>query len=84
MRIRISPSRAHSRASEEIEVGSVVIYRAPGDLRAIACRVTRREGGAVYLVPCERPDVGWVQLDGIVPSAKLEERPLTEKVSEKN
>ncbi len=75
---------AHTRASEEIEVGSVVIYRAPGDLRAIACRVTRREGGAVYLVPCERPDVGWVQLDGIVPSAKLEERPLTEKVSEKN
>jgi hypothetical protein len=77
-------SRAHSRPSEEIEVGSVVIYRAPGDLRAIACRVTRREGGAVYLVPCERPDVGWVQLDGIVPSPKHEDRALAEKVSEKN
>jgi hypothetical protein len=72
------------RTSEEIEVGSVVIYRAPGDLRAIACRVTRQEDGAVYLVPCERPDIGWVQLDGVAPMAKHEERPLSEKVSEQN
>jgi hypothetical protein len=77
--------RAQARTAENIEVGSVVIYRAPGDLRAIACRVTQREGGAVYLVPCERPDVGWVQIDGIVPAEGRDARAPTEKVtSEQN
>src|SRR5690606_38242920 len=28
--------------ADEIDVGSIVIYRPPGDLRAIACRVTKR------------------------------------------
>jgi hypothetical protein len=73
--------RARAGIAEDIEVGSVVIYRAPGDLRAIACRVTRREGGAVYLVPCERPDVGWVQIDGIVPTARHDDRALPEKAT---
>ncbi|WP_210483368.1 hypothetical protein [Microvirga antarctica] len=68
-----------SRTAEELVVGSVVIYRPPGDLRAIACRVAKREGGSVYLVPCERPDVGWVQIDGIIPSPAREDREQDEK-----
>jgi hypothetical protein len=74
------PGVIPSRTGEEIEVGSIVIYRPPGDLRAIACRVEKREGEAVYLVPCERPDVGWVQLDGMVSSASREERLRGEEV----
>lgn len=70
-----------SRSAENIAVGSVVIYRPPGDLRAIACRVAKREGGSVYLVPCERPDIGWVQIDGIIPSGNREERALGENAT---
>ncbi|KAB0268155.1 hypothetical protein [Microvirga brassicacearum] len=69
------------RTAEEIQVGSIVIYRPPGDLRAIACRVTKREGTAVYLVPCERADIGWVEINGIVPSAGHGERVEGEKAN---
>jgi hypothetical protein len=45
------------------ELGSIVVYRPPGEQRAISCRVTRAEGGRVYLVPLPRPDIGWVSVD---------------------
>jgi hypothetical protein len=53
--------------SDKLEVGAVVVYRPPGDQRAISCQVTQIEGGRVYLVPCPRPDVGWVTIDSAAP-----------------
>jgi hypothetical protein len=51
----------------KLEVGRIVVYRPPGDQRAIECQVTQIEDGRVYLVPCPRPDVGWVAIDSAVP-----------------
>jgi hypothetical protein len=53
--------------SDKLEVGAVVVYRPPGDQRAISCQVTQIEDGRVYLVPCPRPDVGWVAIDSAAP-----------------
>jgi hypothetical protein len=50
-----------------LQVGATVVYRPPGDKRAIACRIEQLEGGRAYLVPCSRPDVGWVSLDTLSP-----------------
>jgi hypothetical protein len=50
-----------------LQVGAVVIYRPPGDKRAIPCRVERMETGRAYLVPCPIPDVGWVDLETLQP-----------------
>lgn len=52
---------------ERIQVGTIVVYRPPGDQRAITCRIDRLEQGRAYLVPCARPDVGWVSLDNLQP-----------------
>jgi hypothetical protein len=52
---------------ERIQVGSIVVYRPPGDQRAITCRIDQLEQGRAYLVPCSRPDVGWVSLDNLHP-----------------
>jgi hypothetical protein len=52
---------------EPIQVGSIVVYRPPGDQRAITCRIDQLEQGRAYLVPCARPDVGWVSLDNLQP-----------------
>jgi hypothetical protein len=52
--------------SDKLEIGATVVYRPPGDQRAFPCRVTQVEDGRVYLVPCPRPDVGWVALDSAV------------------
>jgi hypothetical protein len=49
--------------SGKLEVGTVVIYRPPGDQRAIPCQVKQVRDGQVYLVPCPRPNVGWVDVD---------------------
>ena len=53
--------------SDKLEVGAIVVYRPPGDLRAISCQVTQIEDGRAYLVPCPRPDVGWVAIENAVP-----------------
>jgi hypothetical protein len=55
---------------DKLEVGAIVVYRPPGDLRAISCQVTHIEDGRAYLVPVPRPDVGWVAIDGAVPVAE--------------
>jgi hypothetical protein len=59
-----------SQASEPgdyLQVGAVVVYRPPGDRRAMPCRITRMEAGQAYLVPCPEPDIGWVSLEHLVP-----------------
>jgi hypothetical protein len=62
---------------EDLRVGAVVIYRPPGDKRALACRVEKLEKGRVYLVPCPMPDVGWVDLDTLRP---LSNAPTSDEV----
>jgi hypothetical protein len=54
-------------SSDQIQVGAIVVYRPPGDQRAISCRIEKLEDGNAYLVPCARPDVGWVSIDSLLP-----------------
>jgi hypothetical protein len=58
---------AAPRHPDTIEVGATVVYRPPGDQRAITCRIERIEEGRAYLVPVPRPDIGWVSLDNLHP-----------------
>ncbi|GEO18633.1 hypothetical protein MAE02_63290 [Microvirga aerophila] len=65
-----SPGTTTSQASEPgdcLQVGAVVVYRHPGDRRAIPCQITRMEEGRAYLVPCAQSDIGWVSLEHLVP-----------------
>jgi len=48
-----------------LQVGATVVYRPPGDQRAVPCRVEKLEEGRAYLVPCQKPDFGWVPLDSV-------------------
>ncbi len=57
-----------SAPGDQLEVGAIVVYRPPGDQRAIPCRVEKLDEGRAYLVPCPRPDVGWVAVDSLVPA----------------
>jgi hypothetical protein len=63
----LHPEGAQKGPDERIQVGSIVVYRPPGDQRAITCRIDQLEQGRAYLVPCSRPDVGWVSLDNLQP-----------------
>ncbi len=55
------------QAPDTLQIGSIVVYRPPGDRRAVACRVEKLEEGRAYLVPCTKPDIGWVGLDPLQP-----------------
>jgi hypothetical protein len=44
-----------------------VVYRPPGDQREVTCRIEKMEEGRAYLVPCTKPDFGWVSLDDLTP-----------------
>jgi hypothetical protein len=59
--------RSNPGNPDQIQVGATVVYRPPGDQRAIACRIERLENGRAYLVPAPRPDIGWVALDSFDP-----------------
>jgi hypothetical protein len=58
---------ASSGHPDTIQAGAIVVYRPPGDQRAITCRIERIEAGRAYLVPVPRPDIGWVLLDSLQP-----------------
>ncbi|MBJ6125513.1 hypothetical protein [Microvirga splendida] len=58
---------APSEHPDRIQAGSIVVYRPPGDQRAITCRIERVEEGRAYLAPVPRPDIGWVSLDNLQP-----------------
>jgi hypothetical protein len=64
----IKPGRRHLQATldrashEEVVVGSLILYRPPGDKRTYPCRVQRVEGSRVYLVPEIPTCTGWVDL----------------------
>ena len=57
----------HAGEPDKIAVGAIVVYRPPGEQRAVTCRIERIESGRAYLVPAARPDVGWVSLDSLNP-----------------
>jgi hypothetical protein len=54
---------------EEVSVGSLVLFRPPGDKRTYPCRIERVEGSRVYLVPELPTCTGWVDLDNLPFSA---------------
>jgi hypothetical protein len=54
-----------SDPGDRLEVGAVVVYRPPGDQRAVTCRIDKMDEGRAYLVPCPRPDFGWVSLEDL-------------------
>ncbi|QRM32424.1 hypothetical protein [Microvirga sp. VF16] len=47
---------------EKVAVGSMVLYRPPGDKRAYPCRVQRTDGSRVFLVPEIPTCTGWVDI----------------------
>lgn len=53
----------------ELRVGAIVVYRPANDKRAISCKIEKLEGGRAYLIPCPLPDVGWVDVDGLIGAA---------------
>jgi hypothetical protein len=63
----LKPGHLITGDTDRIHVGATVVYRPPGDQRAISCRIERLEGGRAYLVPSPRPDIGWVALDSFDP-----------------
>ena len=56
---------ARTFASDQIRVGSTVVYRPPGERRAYTCRVEKIDGRQAYLVPDIKVSSGWVSLDDL-------------------
>jgi hypothetical protein len=54
-------------ADAGLQVGTIVVFRPPGDRRAVTCRIEKLEEGRAYLVPCPKPDIGWTSLDNLQP-----------------
>ena len=48
--------------SETLKPGDIVVYRPPGEKRAVTCTVEKLEEGRAYLVPCPLPTIGWIDL----------------------
>jgi hypothetical protein len=62
--IENSPYEPSSGALSEhsIQVGSIVLYRPPGDRRAYPCRVNMVEGSRVHLMPDIKACTGWIDV----------------------
>lgn len=48
-------------------VGAAVVYRPPGEKRAITCLIEKMERGRAYLVPASQ-EIGWVPTHTLSPS----------------
>jgi hypothetical protein len=48
--------------NDAVSVGSLVLYRPPGDKRTYPCRVDKLDGSRAYLVPELPTCTGWVDL----------------------
>jgi hypothetical protein len=55
--------------SDDVSVGSLVLYRPPGDQRTYQCRVEKLDGKCAYLVPEFPACTGWVDLTSLSSSA---------------
>jgi hypothetical protein len=62
-----APQQSKPSADPSLQVGTIVVFRPPGERRAITCRIERLEEGRAYLVPCPKPDIGWTSLDNLEP-----------------
>ncbi|WP_230532813.1 hypothetical protein [Microvirga roseola] len=51
---------------DQLYVGATVVYRPPGEKRAITCRVEKMDHGRAYLVPAPR-EIGWVSVHTLLP-----------------
>lgn len=51
---------------DQLHVGATVVYRRPGDKRALTCRIEKMEHGRAYLVPADR-EIGWVSTHTLLP-----------------
>ncbi len=61
------PQDSTPSANPSLQVGAIVVFRPPGDRRTITCRIEKLEEGRAYLVPCPKPDIGWISLDNLQP-----------------
>jgi len=50
----------------QLHVGAMVVYRPPGEKRAITCTIERMDHGRAYLVPVHR-EIGWVSTHTLLP-----------------
>lgn len=46
---------------DQLYVGATVVYRPPGEKRAITCLIEKMEHGRAYLTPAHR-EIGWVAI----------------------
>ena len=51
---------------DQLHVGATVIYRPPGEKRAVTCRVEKMDRGRAYLVPALQ-EIGWVPMRTLQP-----------------
>jgi hypothetical protein len=68
---------------DHLRAGAVVVYRPPGERRAMPCRIEKIQHGRAYLVPYPRSDIGWVSLDDLSPETAEVSFPDTENSSSK-
>jgi hypothetical protein len=54
-------------ADDHLQVGTMVVYRPPGDQRAVSCRIEQIEAGRAYLAPIPQAAIGWVSLGSLYP-----------------
>ncbi len=65
---QLEPDKRATLASvlgEAVSVGSLVLYRPPGDKRSYPCRVEKVDESRVFLVPEIPSCTGWVDLDNL-------------------
>jgi hypothetical protein len=56
-----------SALENQFQVGTIVVYRPPGDQRALSCKIEKIEDGRAYLVPVPHRPIGWVSLGSLEP-----------------
>lgn len=54
-----------SVSGDVVSVGSLVLYRPPGDQRTYPCRVEKVDGSRAYLVPELPACIGWVDFESL-------------------
>ncbi len=59
--------RTRTASEHQLRAGMVVVYRPPGDQRAIACRIESIEADQAFLIPLPQPKIGWVSLQSLQP-----------------
>ena len=53
-------------SDDQLYVGATVVYRNPGEKRAVTCKIEKMDHGRAYLVPHHR-EIGWVPTHTLLP-----------------